>query len=109
MKLIFAIVNKDDSYDVLDALTKEHFSVTKISSSGGFLRSGNVTFFIGTQDDQVDNAINIIASKSKERTEMIPSMDYMGINPVLPIAANIPVHVGGATIFVLNIERFEKV
>ena len=109
MKLIFAIVNKDDSYDVLDSLTKEHFSVTKLSSSGGFLRSGKVTFLIGTGDDQVDKAIDIIASKSKERTEMIPNMDYMRISPVIPIASNAPVHVGGATIFVVNIERFEKV
>ncbi len=108
MKLIFAIVSKDDSYDVQDALTQERYSVTKLASSGGFLRSGNVTFLIGTQDELVDHAIEIISSKSKQRMEMMPAMDY-GMNNVMSVAPNIPVHVGGATIFVVDMERFEKV
>ena len=108
MKLIFAIVSKDDSYDVQDALTHEKYSVTKLASSGGFLRAGNVTFLIGTQDELVDHAIEIIASKSRKRTAMVPAMDY-GMNNVMSVTPNIPVQVGGATIFVVDMERFEKV
>ena len=51
MKLILAIVSNDDSSKVSSALTKNHFSVTKLATTGGFLLSGNTTFLIGTQDD----------------------------------------------------------
>ena len=48
MKLIIAIVNNDDSSDVQTALTEGGFFVTKLATSGGFLKKGNTTFFIGT-------------------------------------------------------------
>ena len=51
MKLILAIVSNDDSSKVSSALTKNHFSVTKLATTGGFLLSGNTTFLIGTQDE----------------------------------------------------------
>ena len=98
MKLILAIVSNDDSSKVSSALTKNHFSVTKLATTGGFLLSGNTTFLIGTQDEKVDEVITIIADHSKKRKQMVPSTTY----PV-------EVQVGGATIFVLDVERFEKV
>ena len=52
MKLILAIVSNDDSSKVSSALTKNHFSVTKLATTGGFLLSGNTTFLIGTQDER---------------------------------------------------------
>ena len=54
MKLIIAIVNSDDSSSVQAALTEEGYFVTKLSTTGGFLKKGNTTFFIGTNDDKVD-------------------------------------------------------
>ena len=53
MKLIIAIVNNDDSNAVQTALTEGGFFVTKLATSGGFLKKGNTTFFIGTNDDKV--------------------------------------------------------
>ncbi len=106
MKLIFAIVNKDDSGSVSSALTREGFSVTKLATTGGFLMSGNTTFLVGTDDSRVDEVISIIEKHSKKRTQMVPSSTY-GASTY----ASFPVEVtvGGATVFVTDIERYEKI
>lgn len=67
MKLILAIVSSDDSSMVSSALTKNNFSVTKLATTGGFLMSGNTTFLIGTEDENVDKAISVIGEHSKKR------------------------------------------
>ena len=56
MKLIIAIVNNDDSAVVASALTKENFTVPKLSTTGGFLMVGTTTLLIGTEDERVDTA-----------------------------------------------------
>lgn len=106
MKLIFAIVSNDDSAKVSSALTKAKFSVTKLATTGGFLLSGNTTFIIGTDDEKVQTVIDIIGKHSKKRTQMIPSSASYGVG----MYASYPVEVtvGGATIFVINVEQFEK-
>lgn len=105
MKLVMAIVNKDDSSTVSAALTKEGFSVTKLATTGGFLMAGNTTFLVGVDDNRVDEVIATVEKQSKKRTQMIPSAAY-GTSAY----ASFPVEVtvGGATVFVLNVERFEK-
>lgn len=106
MKLIFAIVSNDDSAKVSSALTKAKYSVTKLATTGGFLLSGNTTFIIGTEDEKVSNVVEIIGQHSKKRTQMIPSSASYGVG----MYASYPVEVtvGGATIFVTNVEQFEK-
>ena len=73
MKLILAIVSNDDSSSVSSALTKANFQVTRLATTGGFLRAGNTTMIVGTDDDKVDQAIEIIGNESKRRTEMLRS------------------------------------
>ncbi len=106
MKLITAIVNKEDSRHVTQELIKAGFAVTRLSTTGGFLLAGNVTLLIGTQDEKVDECIGIIADFSRQRTEVVPSSSSYGVG----VAAAYPleVTVGGATVFVTNVERFEK-
>ena len=70
MKLILAIVSSDDSSMVSSALTKNNFSVTKLATTGGFLMSGNTTFLIGTEDENVDKAISVIGEHSKKRKQI---------------------------------------
>lgn len=96
MKLIFAIVNNDDSHSVSSSLTQ-----------GGFLMSGNTTFMICSQDDQVDNVIDIISKHSHKRQQFVPNSASYGLSNYTSFP--VEVSVGGATIFVTNIERFEKV
>ena len=107
MKLVLAIVGNDDSGMVSAALTKEGFSVTKLATTGGFLKAGNTTFIVGTDDEKVDHVISIIASQSRRRTQLVPSTTTMdiGVYSAFPVE----VAVGGSTIFVLNVDRFEKV
>ena len=107
MKLIFAIVNNDDSSVVTSKLTKNKINVTKIASTGGFLSAGNTTFLCGVEDEKVDEVISIIAQYSKKRVESIPT----GFSAELaPMAVGVQqIIVGGATIFVLNVERYERV
>ena len=106
MKLIFAIVNKDDSNAVQSALTKERFSVTKLATTGGFLLVGNTTFIIGTEDEKVDQVLKLIEENSKKRTQIVPSSVAYGAG--MSSAYPIEVSVGGATIFVTDVTRFEK-
>ena len=106
MKLIFAIVNKDDSGSVSSALTRAGFSVTKLATTGGFLMAGNMTLMIGTEDERVDDCIACIAKCCKQRTEIVPGTASIGLG--IESAMPIEVTVGGATVFVTNVERFEK-
>lgn len=107
MKLVLAIVSNDDSGMVSSALTKESFSVTKLATTGGFLKKGNTTFIVGTEDEKVDQVISIIAGQSRRRTQLVPSTTTMdiGVYSAFPVEVTI----GGSTIFVLNVDRFEKV
>lgn len=107
MKLILAIVSNDDSSKLSNALTKARFSVTRLATTGGFLMSGNTTLLVGTEDEKVEDAIQIISDNSRKRTKMVPSTASFGAG----MYAGMPVEVavGGATIFVLDVEQFKKV
>ena len=106
MKLITAIVNKEDSKAVCNELLRNKFYVTRLATTGGFLMAGNMTLLIGTEDEKVGECINLIASCSKQRVEVVPSTASYGIG--VTTAYPLQVTVGGATIFVTNVERFEK-
>ena len=107
MKMIMAVVSGNNNNTVSAALTKARFSVTKLATTGGFLMSGNTTFLIGVDDDKVSEVIDIIAKHSKKRKQMVPSagMVDVGMYSAFPVE----VTVGGAIVFVMNVERFEKV
>ena len=107
MKLILAILSNDDSPVASNALNKNGFSVTKLATTGGFLRAGNTTLIIGCEDEKVEAAIDIIKEYSSKRTEIVPSTASYDIGRY----ASFPVEVtvGGATIFVLDVAQFLKV
>ncbi len=106
MKLIYAVVNNDDSHSVSTELTKNGFYATKLASTGGFLMAGNTTFLICVDDPRVDEVIEIIRNCSRKRKQFMPSaaVGRSEITGTFPIE----VTVGGATVFVTDIERFEK-
>lgn len=106
MKLIIGIVNSDDAGAVTRALSRSGFSSTRLRTTGGFLMSGNVTLLVGVEEDKVEAAIDIIRAHSHSRKEMLPgSADLNGSYfPTMPVE----VMVGGATIFVVDVERFER-
>ena len=107
MKLITAIVNKDDSAAVQTSLTKNGNSVTRTASTGGFLKTGNVTFLLAVEDEKVDPVIAIIAKQSKQRKQLVPNTSAFGASGI-EHAYPVEVIVGGATVIVQDILRFEK-
>ena len=107
MKLVLAIVGNDDQAAVLSALTAESFQATKLATTGGFLKAGNTTFLIGVEDNKVNRVIEIITEYSSKRTQVVPSSTAMDVG--MYTSFPIEITVGGATIFVLNVEHYEKI
>ena len=107
MKMLIAIVNSDDANSVGQNLIRNGFQITKLPTQGGFLKAGNTTFLCGVAEEKVQEAIDIIRKHSQSRKQIIPTSSEMGINffPAMPVE----VMVGGATIFVMDVDRFEKV
>lgn len=107
MKLIIAIVQDEDASRLVSALMNDGYGVTKLATTGGFLMAGNTTFISGVEDEKVDEVIGIIAKHSRRRTQVVPSTSTMDVG--MYSSFPVEVTVGGSTIFVLNVDRFEKV
>lgn len=106
MKLVFAVVHSDDSRPVTAEMTRAGFYFTKLSSSGGLLRSGNVTLMAGVEDDKVDDLIDLLKRFSSQRKQMIQPSPIYGNEMFL--SEPVEITVGGATVFVIDIEKFVK-
>jgi uncharacterized protein YaaQ len=106
MKLILAIVSNDDAPAVSTALTKNNFYITRLATTGGFLRAGNTTIIVGTEDEKVEKVIELIGSEAKRRTEIVPSTASYDIGRYASFP--VEVQIGGATIFVLDVDQFIK-
>ena len=106
MKLIIAIVQDEDASRLVNKLMNEGFGATKLATTGGFLRAGNTTLIVGTEDNLVDKCIEVIGSEAKRRTEIVPSTASYDIGRYASFPGE--VQVGGATIFVLDVEQFKK-
>lgn len=107
MKLVLAVINNDDSARVAAALTNAGFSITKLSTTGGFLLAGNTTLLIGAQDDEVQTIKDIIATHSTTRVKDVPTDASLG-RGLGAADVKVTAKVKGATIFVLNVDSFEK-
>lgn len=109
MKLIIAIVQDEDAARLVSNLMSEGYGVTKLATTGGFLRSGNTTLLIGVDDDKLDSAMHIVEKVCKSRKQIAtapaPISGATGVYVPYPIE----VMVGGATIFVLDVENFVKI
>ena len=106
MKMIIAIVSAEDAHRVSKHLTSHGFSATRLATTGGFLATGNTTFLIGGEEEKLDEALNVIRNHSETRTRFVP---VTGVTPHSAYSpAPIEVTVGGATVFVLDVEQFIK-
>jgi uncharacterized protein YaaQ len=109
MKLVFAIVHNDDASKLTDALREPGHQFTLISTTGGFLREGNATILIGVEPDKLDSVLALIKSNCVTRTQFVNPMPPVMEPGELYLAQPIEVQVGGATVFVVDVERFEKI
>jgi len=91
LKLIVAIIHDDYINKVVKELVDHKIRSTKLASTGGFLKSGNTTLFIGTKDDKVEDVIELIRKKCEQKEYKDGTV------------------VHGANIFVLNADQFKKI
>jgi uncharacterized protein YaaQ len=108
MKLIIAIVQDQDSPSLVQDLTEKEFRVTKLASTGGFLKAGNTTLLIGVEDDKVNDVISVIEENCKTR-EITTSLLTVTMPGDTYIPYPLEVKVGGATVFVLDVEKHVRV
>jgi uncharacterized protein YaaQ len=108
LKLIVAVIQDRDANDLQRELTRAEFRVTKLASTGGFLRSGNTTMLIGTEEDRIERALELIHQTCKSREHLMPAHNPAGPggDAYVPFATHVTV--GGATVFVLDVAQFEK-
>lgn len=108
MKLVIVVVQGRDAEALLEVLTQRGFRATQINSAGGFLRESNVTLLIGVREESVDEVRELVQENCHSRTRFV--------NPLMPIVEPgefyvpnpVEVVVGGATMFVVPVERYER-
>ncbi|NLN84191.1 MAG: hypothetical protein GX138_07555 [Firmicutes bacterium] len=108
MKMVIAVIQDQDAHEAAGALVAAGFRSTRLSSTGGFLRSGNTTLLIGVEDEEVDKVCEVIREVCQARKQVV--------NPITPMASTLDTYssfpvevvVGGAIIFVLDVTRFER-
>lgn len=111
MKLIFAVIRDEDAGKAVKKLNENRFSVTKLMSTGGFLRSGNTTLMIGIDDENVEAVMDILKEECAKRSEIEIAMPYMPGGVPMMNYSYVPIkaEVGGATVFVVDVCDFRKV
>lgn len=108
MKLVIAVVHNRDKNKVVDDLIKSGFKFTIIGSTGGFLREGNTTFVVGTEESEKDTLLRLIQQNCNTREQLVNVLppDATPVGPFMPSPIKVPV--GGAIVFVLDVEQFER-
>ncbi len=106
MKLIIAVVQDKDSTKLLGDLVDNNFRATKLATTGGFLKSGNTTFLIGTEELRVNKALEIIKKNCESREQLVAPVTPMGGNTDSYVPYPVEVEVGGATVFVMPVDKF---
>ncbi|MDU1315045.1 MAG: cyclic-di-AMP receptor [Clostridium septicum] len=109
MKLVIAIVQDDDAIDLVDAITEDGFRVTKLATTGGFLKSGNTTLMIGVEKEKVQKVIEVVEDICRTRKQMIATPAPISGNADMYMSYPIEVQVGGATVFVVDVDQFVKI
>ena len=108
MKLFMAIVQEEDAGGLAAALIGDEFRFTRIGTSGGFLGSGNETFMLGVEEDRVGELLDIIRRHAVTRTQATSPIPAMMEPGELDVPYPVEVQVGGATIFMFDVERSER-
>jgi uncharacterized protein YaaQ len=108
VKLVVAFVQGEDAGQTVQALNEAGLTVTKLASSGGFLQQGNATLLIGVEDERVEQVLSLVRANCRERNRYLTPMPPMVEPGEMFMPFPVEVQVGGATIFVLDVEQFER-
>ena len=110
MKLLVIITSKENAKKLKSELVADRFCLTKLASEGGFLEKKNTTFLVGVDDDKVDKALEVVKNncKTKEMTITAPSVMSTGMESGLNPEGTTKIKIGGATVFVVDVDQFKK-
>lgn len=108
MKLVLAIVQDKDSNRLANEFIDANIRATKLSSTGGFLKAGNSTFIIGIEDERVDETLELIKKTCQSRKQYVSTPMSLDVSLEGQVPYPVEVEVGGATVFVLPIEKFQR-
>ena len=108
MKLVVAIVSKEDAEKAVSALTKADFRATRIDSVGGFLKEKNSTILVGVEASKAKEVIKILGQAAKSHQETLAPTPTMSGAGEFVMADPVDVTVGGATVFVVDVDKFER-
>jgi uncharacterized protein YaaQ len=109
MKLIFAIVQDDDALSLNDTLNEEGFRVTKLATTGGFLKEGNTTLIVGVDDEKVNHVLARIEEVCRTREQIVVSTAPATIDSGGFIPFPVEIEVGGAVVFVVDVDKYIKI
>jgi uncharacterized protein YaaQ len=105
MKMVMAIVQAEDAHNINEALVTAGYGVTRIATTGGWLRRENVTLLIGVDEARVNHVVQLLQRTGRRRTAYLSTpLDVTGMDT----GPLVEVEVGGATVFVLNVEQYER-
>ncbi|MPZ99324.1 MAG: hypothetical protein GEU80_08305 [Dehalococcoidia bacterium] len=108
-KLCMMVVSDTDADSLMGALVERGFPATKVGSTGGFLRRGNVTIFSGVTDARVDELVGVVTEICHARKEFVPVQTLPFLGDGSFNAEPVEVRVGGAIVFVLGIDSFHRI
>lgn len=108
MKLVFAVVHAEDAGALVDALTDKEYRVTRLHSTGGFLKQSNASVVVGVEEDQVDSVLELIKETCHSRSQYINPMPPLMEPGEFYMPYPVEVTFGGATVFVLDVARYER-
>jgi len=122
MKLVVAIVQNDDADELIENLTAADYRATRLASTGGFLRQGNTTIIVGVPAQEVNNVVNIIAMQEQNPKQIVsnpfPTPTTVNLNTRQgsivdmvndSLSGKIDKPASRATVFVLNLDRYERI
>ncbi len=89
-------------------MVKSGFKFTVIGSTGGFLREGNTTILIGVEENEIAALKKVIDQNCQSREQLVNVMPYEAAPPGAFIPSPVKVPVGGAVMFLLNVEQFHR-
>ncbi len=108
MKLVMSIVHSEDARRLVRVLTDAGYRATMASTTGGFLRQGNSTILVGTEDEKVPHVLQLIQENCSKRRTLVNPLPLVMEPGDTYMPAPVDVQVGGATVFVLDVTRFER-
>lgn len=105
-RLMAAVIQEPDLENALSSLSTLGFSVARLSSTGGFLSRRNVTLLIGVQEGREEAAVKALKNSCQRRVEFLSSPLRGGTSMPMPMPTQVTV--GGATVFVFEVESYDE-